>query len=128
MEPDHSSNIVSFTNKYPDTVLVSSEKAFVMMKQFFGTDYADRRIVVGEGDTLALGKHTLTFVTAPMVHWPEVMVTYDKTNGISWREHGISKSQVLKRNIRTKEGSEAINDCINEFIDINVKKSNLKNE
>ena len=77
MEPDHSANIDVFLNAYPDATVVSSSKAFTMMKQFFGTDYADRRIVVGEGDTLNLGKHVLTFVTAPMVHWPEVIVTYD---------------------------------------------------
>ena len=77
MEPDHSANIANFLNAYPEAVVVSSAKAFAMMKNFFGTDYAQRRIVVGEGDTLELGKHTLTFVTAPMVHWPEVIVTYD---------------------------------------------------
>jgi len=70
MEPDHSANIDNFLKAYPDAKVVSSAKAFVMMKNFFGTDYADRRVVVGEGDTLCLGKHTLTFVTAPMVHWP----------------------------------------------------------
>ena len=75
MEPDHSANIHVFLETYPEATLVSSAKAFTMMKQFFGTDYADRRIVVGEGDTLCLGIHTLTFVTAPMVHWPEVIVT-----------------------------------------------------
>ena len=68
MEPDHSANIDNFLNAYPEATVVSSAKAFAMMKGFFGTDYADRRIVVGEGDTLSLGKHTLTFVTAPMVH------------------------------------------------------------
>ena len=77
MEPDHSANIDNFLKVYPDAVVVSSAKAFTMMKNFFGTDYEDRRIVVGEGDTLNLGKHVLTFVTAPMVHWPEVIVTYD---------------------------------------------------
>ena len=77
MEPDHSANIANFLKVYPEATVVSSAKAFVMMKQFFGDDYADRRIVVGEGDTLCLGKHTLAFVAAPMVHWPEVIVTYD---------------------------------------------------
>ena len=77
MEPDHSANINNFLKAYPEAVVVSSAKAFAMMQNFFGTDYADRRIVVGEGDTLSLGKHVLTFVTAPMVHWPEVIVTYD---------------------------------------------------
>ena len=74
MEPDHSANIANFLKVYPEATVVSSAKAFVMMKNFFGDDYADRRIVVGEGDTLCLGKHTLTFVGAPMVHWPEVIV------------------------------------------------------
>ena len=77
MEPDHSANIARFAAQYPDTRIVATAKAFVMMKQFFGTDYADRQIVATEGSTLELGHHTLTFVTAPMVHWPEVMVTYD---------------------------------------------------
>ena len=76
MEPDHSASIDVFLNHYPNATVVSSSKAFAMMKNFFGTDYADRRIVVGEGDTLTLGKHVLTFVTAPMVHGPEVIVTY----------------------------------------------------
>lgn len=77
MEPDHSANIDKFLELYPAAVVVASSKAFTMMNHFFGTDYADRRIVVGEGDTLSLGRHTLTFVTAPMVHWPEVIMTYD---------------------------------------------------
>ncbi|MBQ3566168.1 MAG: MBL fold metallo-hydrolase, partial [Oscillospiraceae bacterium] len=72
MEPDHSANIDIFLRTYPQAVVVSSAKAFTMMKNFFNNDYADRRIVVGENDTLNLGQHTLTFVTAPMVHWPEV--------------------------------------------------------
>ncbi|MBR3991988.1 MAG: MBL fold metallo-hydrolase, partial [Clostridia bacterium] len=70
MEPDHSANIVNFMKNYPGATVVSSAKAFAMMKNFFGTDFEDRRIVVGEGDTLTLGRHTLTFYTAPMVHWP----------------------------------------------------------
>ena len=78
MEPDHSANIVSFTKAYPEAKIVSSAKSFVMMKNFFGNDFADRQIIVGEGDTLSLGEHELTFFTAPMVHWPEVIVTYDK--------------------------------------------------
>lgn len=77
MEPDHSANIAAFKAKYPDTTIVASRQACMMMKNFFGTDYADNRIIVGEGDKLPLGKRTLTFVTAPMVHWPEVIVTYD---------------------------------------------------
>ncbi len=77
MEPDHSANIGEFTKKYSNATVVATDRAFAMMKKFFGTDYADRRLVVNEGDTLSLGEHTLTFVTAPMVHWPEVMMTYD---------------------------------------------------
>lgn len=77
MEPDHSASIANFMQLYPDTQIVASAKAFVIMKQFFGTDFADRQIVVKEKDTLCLGKHTLTFLAAPMVHWPEVIVTYD---------------------------------------------------
>ncbi len=77
MEPDHSSSIMNFMNTYPDATIVSSSKAFTMMKNFFGTDFSDRRIVIAEGDTLSLGKHTLSFITAPMVHWPEVIMAYD---------------------------------------------------
>ena len=77
MEPDHSANISAFAKRYPDALIVASEKAFGMMKNFFGTDYPDRRIVVKDGDKLCLGRHTLTFISAPMVHWPEVMVSYD---------------------------------------------------
>ena len=82
MEPDHSANVLKFAEKYPDAVIVASVKAFPMMKNFFGTDFSDRRLTVGEGDTLSLGKHTLTFLTAPMVHWPEVIVTYDSTEKV----------------------------------------------
>ncbi len=77
MEPDHAANIARFLEVYPEATVVSSNKAFAMMKNFFGEDYAHRRIGVGESDTLSLGNHTLTFFTAPMVHWPEVIVTYD---------------------------------------------------
>ena len=91
MEPDHSANIHNFLCEYPDAVVVSSAKAFSMMKNFFGTDYADRRIVVGEGDTLSLGKHTLTFVTAPMVHWPEVIVSYDSYDKVLFSADGFGK-------------------------------------
>ena len=80
MEPDHSANIAVFAEKYPSAKIVASKQAFVMMKQFFGTDYADRQVVAAEKDTLELGKHTLNFIAAPMVHWPEVMVTYDSTD------------------------------------------------
>ena len=95
MEPDHSANIAVFLNTYPEAVVVSSAKAFAMMKNFFGTDYADRRIVVGEGDTLSLGKHTLTFVTAPMVHWPEVIVTYDSYDKVLFSADGFGKFGAL---------------------------------
>ena len=95
MEPDHSANIDVFLNAYPEATVVSSAKAFVMMKQFFGTDYADRRIVVGEGDTLNLGRHVLTFVTAPMVHWPEVIVTYDSTDKVLFSADGFGKFGAL---------------------------------
>ena len=77
MEPDHSSSIVALLKEYPSTTIVASTKAFTMMKQFFGNDYENNRIIVKEGDALSLGKHTLTFFTAPMVHWPEVIVSYD---------------------------------------------------
>ena len=95
MEPDHSANIHKFLTAYPEATVVSSAKAFTMMKQFFGTDYADRRIVVGEGDTLCLGKHTLTFVTAPMVHWPEVIVSYDSCDKVLFSADGFGKFGAL---------------------------------
>ena len=95
MEPDHSANIHVFLSKYPEAVVVSSAKAFVMMKQFFGTDYDDRRIVVGEGDVISLGKHALTFVTAPMVHWPEVIVSYDSTDKVLFSADGFGKFGAL---------------------------------
>ena len=91
MEPDHSANIVSFLSAYPKATVVSSAKAFAMMKNFFGKDFADNRLVVGEGDTLTLGKHVLTFVTAPMVHWPEVIVTYDATDKVLFSADGFGK-------------------------------------
>lgn len=89
MEPDHSANIVSFLKTYPEVKVVSSDKAFKMMQNFFGTDFSDNRIVIKEGDTLNLGKHTLTFVSAPMVHWPEVMVTYDMTDKVLFSADGF---------------------------------------
>ncbi len=95
MEPDHSANIANFLKVYPKATVVSSAKAFVMMKQFFGDDYADRRVVVGEGDTLCLGKHTLAFVAAPMVHWPEVIVTYDVTDKVLFSADGFGKFGAL---------------------------------
>ncbi len=95
MEPDHSANIVSFTKAYPEAKIVSSAKAFAMMKNFFGTAFEDKQIVVGEGDTLSLGKHTLTFVTAPMVHWPEVIVTYDSADKVLFSADGFGKFGAL---------------------------------
>lgn len=95
MEPDHSANIMNFLKAYPEAVVVSSAKAFAMMKNFFGTDFADNRIVVGEGDTLSLGSHNLTFVTAPMVHWPEVIVTYDSTDKVLFSADGFGKFGAL---------------------------------
>jgi len=95
MEPDHSANIHAFLTAYPEATVVSSAKAFTMMKQFFGTDYADRRVVVGEGSTLCLGKHTLTFVTAPMVHWPEVIVSYDSCDKVLFSADGFGKFGAL---------------------------------
>ncbi len=91
MEPDHSANIMQFAKTYPKAIIVSSAKAFPMMQNFFGTDFADRRIVVGEGDVLDLGFHKLTFVTAPMVHWPEVIVTYDSTDKVLFSADGFGK-------------------------------------
>ena len=91
MEPDHSANIVNFIKRYPNATIVSSQKAFTMMRQFFGTDFTDNRIVVSEGDTLDLGTHKLTFVTAPMVHWPEVIVTYDSTDKVLFSADGFGK-------------------------------------
>lgn len=95
MEPDHSANIASFMSLYPDVTIVSSAKAFAMMGNFFGTEYEDRRIIVGEGDTLSLGKRTLAFVTAPMVHWPEVIVTYDTLTKTLFSADGFGKFGAL---------------------------------
>jgi len=95
MEPDHSANIVNFTKAYPTAKIVASSKAFIMMQNFFGTDFADRQVVVGEGDTLTLGRHVLTFVTAPMVHWPEVIVTYDSTDKVLFSADGFGKFGAL---------------------------------
>ena len=95
MEPDHSANITSFVKVYPDAKIVASAKAFAMMKNFFGTDFSDKQVVVGEGDTLSLGKHELTFVTAPMVHWPEVIVTYDSYDKVLFSADGFGKFGAL---------------------------------
>ena len=95
MEPDHSANILNFMNNYPEATIVSSAKAFTMMGNFFGTQFEDRRIVVGEGDTLSLGEHTLHFVAAPMVHWPEVIVTYDDKDKVLFSADGFGKFGAL---------------------------------
>lgn len=95
MEPDHSANIRSFAERYKNAKIVSSSKAFTMMKGFFGTDFIDRQIVVGEGDSLSLGKHNLSFLTAPMVHWPEVIVTYDSYDKVLFSADGFGKFGAL---------------------------------
>ena len=95
MEPDHSAGIDDFLAAFPEAQVVSSGKSFVMMQQFFGQDYADRRIAVGEGDTLVLGKHTLHFVTAPMVHWPEVIFTYDSADKVLFSADAFGKFGAL---------------------------------
>lgn len=95
MEPDHSANIANFMKAFPDVTVVSSAKAFAMMIQFFGTDFSERKLVVAEGDTLSLGKHTLSFVAAPMVHWPEVIVTYDSTDKVLFSADGFGKFGAL---------------------------------
>ena len=95
MEPDHSSNIHRFAAAYPNAKIVASAKAFAMMRGFFGTDYADRALTVGEGDTLSLGRHTLKFITAPMVHWPEVIVSYDTADKVLFSADGFGKFGAL---------------------------------
>ncbi len=95
MEPDHSANIMNFVKAYPDAKIVSSAKAFAMMKNFFGIDFKEKQVIVGEGDTLSLGNHVLTFVTAPMVHWPEVIVTYDSTDKVLFSADGFGKFGAL---------------------------------
>ena len=95
MEPDHSANIVSFLKNYPSAMVVSSAKAFAMMKNFFGTDFEDRRIVIKEGDTLSLGRHNLSFIGAPMVHWPEVIMTWDSTDRVLFSADGFGKFGAL---------------------------------
>ena len=91
MEPDHSASILHFAKKYPDAVIVSNAKSFPMLKNFYGTDFAERRLAVSDGDTLSLGKHELCFVTAPMVHWPEVILTYDKAEKILFSADAFGK-------------------------------------
>ncbi len=95
MEPDHSANIAAFMDVYPDAVIVSSAKSFSMIKQFFGKEFADNQMVVKEGDTLTLGQHTLTFIGAPMVHWPEVIVTYDNYDKVLFSADGFGKFGAL---------------------------------
>ena len=95
MEPDHSANIVNFMKNYPNAVIAASAKAFDMMKNFFGMEFEDRRIVIGEGDVLDLGRHKLTFLTAPMVHWPEVIVTYDTADKILFSADAFGKFGAL---------------------------------
>jgi flavorubredoxin len=95
MEPDHSANITAFAEKYPEAKIVASAKAFTMMKNFYGSDYAERRIVAGEGSKLELGRHTLQFVTAPMVHWPEVIMTYDETDKVLFSADAFGKFGAL---------------------------------
>ena len=95
MEPDHSANISRFLEEYPQATVVATAKAFVMMKQFFGNDYADRRIVASEMSELSLGAHTLHFVMAPMVHWPEVMVTYESSEKVLFSADGFGKFGAL---------------------------------
>ena len=91
MEPDHSANVTEFANVYPDAIIVASEKAFGLMNKFFETDFADRRIVVKDGDTLSLGVHNLKFYTAAMVHWPEVIMTYDETDKVLFSADAFGK-------------------------------------
>lgn len=95
MEPDHSANIFNFTMEYPDAFIVSSDKAFKMMQNYFETDFSDKRIVVKEGETLSLGKHTLNFIAAPMVHWPEVIMTYDSCDKVLFSADGFGKFGAL---------------------------------
>lgn len=98
MEPDHSSSIVALLKEYPSTTIVASTKAFTMMKQFFGNDYENNRIIVKEGDALGLGKHTLTFFTAPMVHWPEVIVSYDSCDKVLFSADVFGKFGTIDTN------------------------------
>ncbi|MCI8711629.1 MAG: FprA family A-type flavoprotein [Ruminococcus sp.] len=95
MEPDHSANVMRFVESYPQTRIVASSKAFTMMKQFFGTDFSDSRLIAKEGDMLSLGKHELSFVAAPMVHWPEVIVTYDSFDKVLFSADAFGKFGAL---------------------------------
>lgn len=91
MEPDHSAGILAFSERYKDAKIISSQKAFVMMRNFFGTDFPEKRILVKENDSFVLGEHTLTFIAAPMVHWPEVIVTYDSYDKVLFAADGFGK-------------------------------------
>lgn len=91
MEPDHSANVLAFTKEYPNAIVVASSKAFLMMKNYFGTDFPEKQLVVGDGATLKLGKHNLVFIAAPMVHWPEVTLTYDETAKILFSADAFGK-------------------------------------
>ena len=95
MEPDHSASVIDFANKYPNAKIVSNPRAFTMMKNYFGTDFAGRSIAVNEGDSLSLGTHTLSFITAPMVHWPEVIMTYDSQDKVLFSADGFGKFGAL---------------------------------
>ena len=97
MEPDHSGSLLAFAEKYPGAQIAASQKAFGMMAQFFGADFADRRLTVAEGSTLPLGRHTLTFYAAPMVHWPEVIVTYEEADKVLFSADGFGKFGALDR-------------------------------
>ena len=112
MEPDHSANVMSFVAAYPEVKVVASAKAFAMMGQFFGDELGERQIVISEGSTLELGKHTLNFVAAPMVHWPEVMVTYDSYDKVLFSADGFGKFGALARpvliSVECSEFAEAV--------------------
>ena len=97
MEPDHSANILALVEAYPNVKIVSNPKSFVMMKNYFGVDFVQRQVVVNDGDTLDLGKHKLTFIAAPMVHWPEVMVTYEQTEKLLFSADAFGKFGALDR-------------------------------
>lgn len=97
MEPDHSANVMNLAQEYPEMILVASAAAFTMMRNYFGTDFAERRIVVKEGDILSLGKHRLHFIAAPHVHWPEVIVSYDSTDKVLFSADAFGKFGALDR-------------------------------
>lgn len=108
MEPDHSANILNFMRQYPDTTLIASVKAFTIMKNFFGTDFVENRILVEDEDKISLGKHKLIFFTAPMVHWPEVIVTYDSTDKVLFSADAFGKFGAI---------SEEENGCFDKWLD-----------